>query len=82
MRLQIGKWGNSLAIRLPTALSQQVMLKEGDVLEAQIDPDGSVRLLPTHSFDKVAFLASVDKLHATLPRTESVIDIVRQEARY
>jgi antitoxin MazE len=82
MRLQIGKWGNSLAVRLPSALTQQAALKEGDVLEAEIAADGTVHLSPTQHFDKDAFLTDLDKLHEALPRTESVIDQLRQEARY
>lgn len=82
MRLQIGKWGNSLAVRLPTALTQKALLKEGDVLDAEIEPDGTLHLSPAHGFDKSAFLAQLDQLHQCLPRTESVIDLMRQEQRY
>jgi antitoxin MazE len=31
--MQISKWGNSLAVRLPKALVDQLGLKEGDELE-------------------------------------------------
>jgi len=82
MRLQIGKWGNSLAIRLPSALTQQAALKEGDYLEADVTADGEVLLAPAHNFDSEAFLASLDKLHRSLPRTEPVITDLRKEARY
>ena len=82
MRLQIGKWGNSLALRLPVALTQKGMLKEGDVLDATIAADGSLRLALPQVFDKSAFLAELDKLHQCLPRTESVIDLMREEQRY
>lgn len=82
MRLQIGKWGNSLAVRLPSALTQSATLKEGDVLEVEVAADGTVLLSPVHHFDKDAFLAELDKLHEVLPRTEPVMDQLRQEARY
>jgi antitoxin MazE len=82
MRLQIGKWGNSLAVRLPTALLQKVLFKEGDVLEVQIEPDGTLHLLPTHNFDKSAFLFKLNKLRQKLPGTKSVIETMRQEQRY
>jgi antitoxin MazE len=82
MRLHIGKWGNSLAVRLPAALTQKAFLKEGDMLEAEIEPDGTMHLLPAYDFDKSAFLSSLDKLHDSLPCTESIIDIMRQEQRY
>lgn len=82
LRLQVGKWGNSLAVRLPAALTQQASLKEGDYLEADVTADGEVVLAPAHDFDTQAFLASLDKLHKSLPRTESVIEALREEARY
>ncbi len=82
MRLQIGKWGNSLAVRLPAALVQKATLKEGDSLEARIEADGTLQLSPVHAFDKQTFLATLDKLHHRLPCTEPVIDRLRQEQRY
>lgn len=56
MRLQIGKWGNSLAVRLPAALLQKIFVKEGDALEAEIEPDGTLHLFPAHGFKKNVFL--------------------------
>jgi antitoxin MazE len=34
MKMQIGKWGNSLAVRLPRALVDRLGLKEGDVIDS------------------------------------------------
>jgi antitoxin MazE len=82
MRLQIGKWGNSLAVRLPAGLTQQASLKEGDLLEAEVAGDGRVLLSAVQYFDKDAFLVELDKLHDALPRTEPVMDQLREEARY
>lgn len=31
--MQVGKWGNSLAVRLPTAVVEALELKEGDEIE-------------------------------------------------
>ena len=31
--MQIGKWGNSLAVRLPGALIQELGIAEGDEIE-------------------------------------------------
>jgi antitoxin MazE len=33
MVVQIGKWGNSLAVRLPAAVVEALELKEGDEIE-------------------------------------------------
>jgi antitoxin MazE len=82
MQLQIGKWGNSLALRLPVALTQKIALKEGDLLEAVVDPDGTLHLSSVQRFDKAAFLSRLEKLHDSLPCTDPVIDLMRQEQRY
>lgn len=34
--MQVSKWGNSLAIRLPTAVVQALDLKEGDEIEVHL----------------------------------------------
>jgi|SRR5687767_10482705 antitoxin MazE len=35
-RMQVAKWGNSLAIRLPSAVVEALELKEGDQIEIRI----------------------------------------------
>jgi len=34
MKIQIGRWGNSLAVRLPKALVDRFSLREGDEIDA------------------------------------------------
>jgi antitoxin MazE len=34
--MQVSKWGNSLAVRLPTAVVQALNLKEGDQVEIRV----------------------------------------------
>jgi antitoxin MazE len=34
--MQVGKWGNSLAVRLPSAVVEALDLKEGDEIEITI----------------------------------------------
>jgi antitoxin MazE len=34
--MQIGKWGNSLAVRLPAAVVEALELKEGDEIEIYV----------------------------------------------
>jgi antitoxin MazE len=37
--MQVGKWGNSLAVRLPAAVVEALDLKEGDEVEIEVaDP--------------------------------------------
>jgi antitoxin MazE len=37
--MQVSKWGNSLAVRLPTAVVEALALKEGDQIEIRIVGD-------------------------------------------
>ena len=43
MNIQISKWGNSLALRIPATFIKQIHLKEGDKVEAQIQ-DKQIRV--------------------------------------
>jgi antitoxin MazE len=36
VKLQIGRWGNSLAVRLPKALVERFRLKEGDEIDSEV----------------------------------------------
>jgi antitoxin MazE len=36
MKMQIGRWGNSLAVRLPKALVERLKLKEGDEIDSGV----------------------------------------------
>ncbi len=86
MRLQLARWGNSLAIRLPVEYLRAAGLSEGDEVEAEVTPLGEIRIAPTRTFDKVAFLARLKTLHARLPlQREGAGDVVRRmrdEDRY
>lgn len=82
MKLQIAKWGNSLAVCLPLECTRAAGLQEGDSVEASITPTGEITLAPENVFDKAAFLSRLSKLHATLPVTKPVVERMRQEARY
>jgi len=82
MRLQVAKWGNSLAVRLPVECTRAAGLKEGDSVEASVTTTGAITLAPEKSFDKSAFLTRIAKLHAAIPMTAPVVEAMRQEARY
>lgn len=82
MRLQVSRWGNSLAVRLPVECTRATGLKEGDSVEASITPAGEITLAPERVFDKDAFLTRIAKLHAAMPMTAPVVEAMRQEARY
>jgi len=63
--MQVSKWGNSLAIRLPTAVVDALALKEGDQIEIRIAADRvfEVRRDPS----KQLALARLRKLRRPLP---------------
>jgi antitoxin MazE len=46
MQVRIAKWGNSLAVRLPRAITDDLGLAEGQSVDIGIE-DGSVRLKPS-----------------------------------
>lgn len=82
MRLQLAKWGNSLAIRLPVECIRAAGLHEGDTVEAAVSPVGEITLTPAPSFDKAAFLERLRKLHANMPMTTTTVEMMRREDRY
>lgn len=82
MRLQLAKWGNSLAVRLPMECIRAAGLREGDAVEAEVTPVGEIRLTPAQTFNKAAFLERLRKLHATMPMTTATSVLLREEERY
>ena len=42
--MQVGKWGNSLAVRLPAAIVEALQLKEGDEIEIEVADPRSLRV--------------------------------------
>lgn len=82
MRLQVSRWGNSLAVRLPVECTRAAGLKEGDSVEASIAVSGAITLTPGKLFDKDAFLTRITKLHASMRMTAPVVETMRQEDRY
>lgn len=82
VRLQVAKWGNSLAVRLPSECARKAGLREGDSVEAEVTSSGEITLVPTRPFDKAAFLGQIRKLREAMPETEPVVEKMRKEARY
>ncbi len=82
MRLQLAKWGNSLAVRLPAECVRAAGLRQGDSVDAEITPAGKITLTPAKAFDKAAFLQRLRKLRQGMPVSEPVVEQMRQKARY
>jgi len=81
MNLQIAKWGNSLAVRIPADYVRQIGIKEGDQLEAHLSVDGALNLRPA-SWSRKAFARELLQTRETLPMGTSVMEVLRSEARY
>ena len=58
MELKIQKWGNSAAVRLPSALLEQINAPIGSSLNAEVRPDG-VFLAPARRKYSLAELVSL-----------------------
>lgn len=81
MDLQVAKWGNSLALRIPAEVVRRLGLREGATVEAQITVDGSLSIRPAQ-WDRKAFAAELDKARTAMPMSEPVIMELRSGARY
>ena len=63
MKMQIGKWGNSLAVRLPREIVDKFDLKEGD----SIDSDALDRALRVVEMTREEALGRIAALRRPLP---------------
>jgi antitoxin MazE len=45
-KTQIGKWGHSLAVRIPKPLAEKSRLREGDALTISIGHEGAIVIKP------------------------------------
>ena len=81
MNLQIAKWGNSLALRIPAEYIRQAGIKEGDSVVASLTVDGGLTIRPT-SWDRKAFMRELVEARKTMPMGTSVMDELRRGGRY
>jgi antitoxin MazE len=63
--VQVSKWGNSLAIRLPAAVVQALDLKEGDEVEVHVVGDRGFGI--DHDRSRERALARIRALRKKLP---------------
>jgi antitoxin MazE len=82
MNLQIAKWGNSLAVRIPADYVRQMGVQEGDMFEVRLGSDGALNLKPPAQWSRKAFAAEMAHETKLLPMGSSVMEQLRQEARY
>jgi antitoxin MazE len=63
--MQVSKWGNSLAIRLPAAVVEALKLKEGDDIEIRVAGEKAFDVSRDHSRQRA--LERLRKLQRPLP---------------
>lgn len=63
--MQVAKWGNSLAVRLPAAVVEALELQEGD--DIQVEVVGARILQVERTPDAKALLARLRKYRGRLP---------------
>ena len=81
MKIQISKWGNSLALRIPTAIIKEMKLKNGDSVEVSLSKDGSL-IVKRQKLSRKEISEKLRAFRATLKIGKSVMDEVRSGARY
>jgi antitoxin MazE len=81
MDLQVAKWGNSLALRIPSEVARQLGLREGATIEAQLTVDGTLSIRPAR-WNRKAFALELAEVRNAMPMAESVIEEMRSAARY
>ncbi len=65
MEIEIGKWGNSLAVRIPGPFAKQLELKNGMKLNVSL-VDGAILIRPPHkkyTLDELLSGITPDNLH-------------------
>ena len=81
MELQVAKWGNSLALRIPSEVVRRIGLREGVTVEAQLTIDGSLSIRPAQ-WNRKAFALELTQARSAMPMSESVMEELRGGARY
>lgn len=64
--MQVAKWGNSLAVRLPAAIVKILDLKEGDEIEFAVADSNRVEVARTPS--RTELIARLRKFRGRLPK--------------
>lgn len=74
--MQVAKWGNSLAVRIPAAVAQALQLKEGDDIEILV-ADANTFAIRRAVDEGAAFLERIRHFRGRMP-SDFVFD--REEA--
>jgi antitoxin MazE len=64
--MQVSKWGNSLAVRLPAEVVKALKLKEGDQIEIRVAGDRKLEVARDRTREEA--LATIRKLRRPFPK--------------
>lgn len=64
--MKIAKWGNSLAVRIPSDLAQKLELKEGDSVDLTMLETGALAIV-TDQQRRAAIMEEIRRLAKPLP---------------
>lgn len=83
LELSVGRWGNSLAVRLPAELARRLGVRDGTPLHARVMDNGRLELSTADASPpaptREQMLAELDALHQQLPMGRSVIRFMRDQ---
>ena len=66
--MQVSRWGNSLAVRLPAAVVEALGLQEGDEIELRAAPAGDREFLLARPLTREDAIEGLRRLGWRLPR--------------
>ena len=81
MNLQITKWGNSLAVRIPAEMARGAGFAEGDIVQASLTIDVGICLQPKN-WDRTVFIKEMRLARQQMHEGSSVIDVLRRGGNY
>ncbi|MEJ8859902.1 AbrB/MazE/SpoVT family DNA-binding domain-containing protein [Variovorax robiniae] len=81
MDLQVVRWGNGLALRIPSEVAQRLGLCEGATVDAQVTVDGALSIRPAQ-WDRKAFALELTAARNAMPMGAPVMEELRRDARY
>jgi antitoxin MazE len=80
--LPVGRWGNSLAVRIPAKLARELGVGEGSTLQAEVLGPARLGLAAKQPMDMKTFVKRLHELHKRMPVTQPVVEEMRRTARY
>lgn len=81
MDLQVARWGNGLALLIPSDVACRVGLRRALTVAAQVTADGTLLIGPAQ-WNRKAFALELIEARNAMPMSALVLEQVRRDARY